>query len=471
MPALTMTEGVLHLNDLEKLLASVDDAREELVEFHQALVRFPTINTGQMPTGNETECCEYIRQRLETEGIDSQILESAPGRGNLVARMKGEGTGPSLLFMSHLDVVPIEDESKWSHPPFSGEIIDGAVWGRGSDDCKSVTAAAYGATVLLKRSGLLRKGDVVLTATADEEAGGNYGYKWLAKNAPDEIRADYSLNEGGGMPLRAREGYACNLAVGEKGRVEVTITIEGRSGHAARPWEADNALGKAARVIAAVSDYQPEIDVSHPIFDWLDTMVEGIDRPTVDTLEDVLQKMASVDRSTASLLRALSRMTLTPTVLQAGQKSNSIPASAVLTCDSRTLPGQDADYVKRQVEQTLKGIDGITVETETWAQSTQSPFDTPFTQMLEKTLAVAIGRSDVTLIPSLTMGFTDSQWVRPLGVQAYGFAPINEGGSAARPGIHGINENFEIEALIARTRAFLAAAYFTVVTGLESDPA
>lgn len=455
-------------NDLDTLLAQVEPLRGEIIRFHQEIVRIPTVNAGPRPdTGNETVCCEYIQRRLNDEGIESEILESAPGRGNLIARLAGEGGGPSLLMMSHLDVVPVEDERTWTHPPFSGDLVDGKIWGRGSDDCKAVTTAAYWATVLLHRSGLRRKGDLIFTGTADEESGGFYGYGWLAEHHPEKIRADYAINEGGCLPLPAQEGLLYGLPIGEKGRYEVTITISGRSGHASRPWAADNALDKAGRVLTAIAAYRPEIDLAHPIFDHLGEMAPGLGRPTPETLEETLARVAEVSRSTSVMLRALSRMTLTPTVLHSGVKTNSIPAAAVLKCDVRSLPWQDADYVKGQVEQVVEGIDGVQVGVEVWARSTQSPFGTSFTDALRQAVVLAADRPDVRLIPSFSVGFTDSQWVRPLGVQAYGFNPIHPEGDTVRSGVHGVDESIEVEALIVRTRSFLAAAYLVLVEGLE----
>jgi acetylornithine deacetylase/succinyl-diaminopimelate desuccinylase-like protein len=452
--------------ELDDLLREVDAAVDEIVRFHQDIVRIPTVNTGQMPTGNETACCEYIRDRLGAEGIGAKILESAPGRGNLIARLKGDGSGPSLLLMSHLDVVPVEDPARWRYPPFEAVLAEGRIWGRGSDDAKAVATAGYFATVLLKRSGLRLKGDLIYTATADEESGGFYGYGWLARNAPEEIRADYALNEGGGYPVRSRWGLVYEVGIGEKGRVEATITIGGRSGHASRPWDADNALLKAGRVLNLIENYRPEIDLSSPVFDYLHEIDAGLGRPRPETLEETLARVKEIDPQLSSLLRALSRMTLTPTVLHAGVKSNSIPASATLKCDVRTLPGQDENYVRAELEKLLAGIEGVSFEVETWARSTQSPFGTPFTGVLRRALAAATGREDVRLIPALTAGFTDSQWVRPLGVAAYGFAPIHPESETVRPGVHGIDENFAVRDLVIRTKAYLAAAYFTLVEGL-----
>ncbi len=454
------------MGELESLLVQVDAAIDEIVRFHQDIVRIPTVNTGQMPTGNETACCEYIRDRLGAEGIGAKILESAPGRGNLIARLKGDGSGPSLLLMSHLDVVPVEDPARWRHPPFEAVLAEGRIWGRGSDDAKAVATAGYFATVLLKRSGLKLKGDLIYTATADEESGGFYGYGWLAQNVPNEVRADYALNEGGGYPVKGRRGLVYELGIGEKGRVEVTITVRGRSGHASRPWDADNALLKAGRVLSAIENYRPKVDLSSPVFGHLHELDADLGWPTPESLESTLARVRELDPQFSSLLRALSQMTLTPTVLQAGVKSNSIPATAVLKCDVRTLPGQDESYVRAELEKVLAGIDGVSFEVETWARSTQSPFGTAFTDALRRALAAATGREEVRLIPALTAGFTDSQWVRPLGVAAYGFAPIHPESETFRPGVHGVDENFAVRDLVVRTKAYLAAAYFTLVEGL-----
>lgn len=453
------------MTELDDLLAQVEPLRDQIVAFHQDIVRIATVNTGIMPTGNETPCAEYLQKKLAAEGIDSDILESAPNRGNLIARIKGQGGGPTLMFMTHLDVVPVEDESTWTYPPFDATLADGKIWGRGSDDCKAVTTAAFFATALLKKSGLPRKGDLIYTGTADEESGGFYGFAWLAKHHPEKITADFAINEGGSGPMPSREGVIYGLPLGEKGRVEVTLTITGRSGHASRPWAADNAVDKASKVLTALAGYKPEIDLSHPIFDYLGEMIEGLERPTPETLEECLATIAKSSSSTAILLRGLTRMTLTPTIIHAGVKSNSIPATAIITCDVRTVPGQDAEYVKSEVEKTVADIDGVKVNVEIWAQSSQSPFGTTFTDTLEKSLAIASDRPDLRMIPSFTAGFTDSQYVRPLGVQAYGFNPIHPEGNTSRAGVHGVDESIEVEALVVRTKAYLAAAYMTLVAG------
>ncbi len=451
---------------LQALFAATHAARDEIIAFHQAIVRFNTVNTGKMPTGNETPCCLYIQQRLAAEGIAAEVIESAPARGNLVARLAGTSNTRSLLLMSHLDVVPVEDVATWKHPPFDAVLSDGRIWGRGSDDAKSLATTGFFTAVLLKRAGIALGGDLVYTATADEESGGFYGYGWLAEHVPDKIRCTYALNEGGGMPLLSPDDRLLGISLGEKGRCEVTITIEGASAHASQPWSADNALVKAARVIDALAAYQPAVDVSHVVFDAVPRMLPGTPRPTVANLDSVLDAIGKVHRQSAHSLKALSRMTVTPTVLHAGVKSNSIPASAVLVCDSRTLPGQDGAYVQREVERIVSGISGVTVHVAVWARSTQSAFDTPFTRALGNAYTLATGL-EVELAASLTAGFTDSQYVRPLGVAAYGFSPIDPKGERTGRGVHGVDEFTEVDTLVTRIKVYLAAAYLTLVKGLD----
>lgn len=170
--------------NLQPLLASVDAARDEIVALTQALVRVPSVNTGVMHTGDELPAIEILRDKLAEEGIESTIYESASNRANLVARLTGSGQAKSLMLMGHVDVVPVEDPAQWTYPPFSAEIADGRIWGRGAADMKGSVAASTMAMIILKRAGVQLRGDLVLAAGADEETGGEYGFDWLARHHP-----------------------------------------------------------------------------------------------------------------------------------------------------------------------------------------------------------------------------------------------------------------------------------------------
>jgi acetylornithine deacetylase/succinyl-diaminopimelate desuccinylase-like protein len=444
---------------LQRLLDTVDEETDELVGLHQELVRIPTVNTGAPDSGNETEVCRSLEQRLGAEGIPSLTLESAPSRGNLVAHI-GEQSGPRLLLMSHTDVVPV-DESRWKLPPFCGEVVDGKVYGRGSDDCKSLVASGAMALILLKRAGIPLRGELRLLAAADEESGGRYGIAWLAENHPDEIRADWAINEGGGRPLRTNDGLVYLVSVAEKGRLEARFQVEGRSGHAALPWAADNATYKLAQLLDRIQSYQPEIDLSMATFEHLPLL--GVEeKADPGRFEVLLDALGRREPSLAGTLMALSRMTVAPTMVTSGIKSNSIPALAELTCDVRTLPHQDESYVRSQLDGLLKGIEGSHLKLETWAVSNASPFDAPFVTQLKRATELALDREDVTLVPSACAGFTDSRCVRPLGAQVYGFAPLTPGSDTVRPGVHGVDEAMEIDNLVLRTKMQVALAYLTL---------
>jgi len=444
--------------ELQKLFDMVDDATDELVQLQQELVRIQSVNTGAPDSGNETEVCRLLEARFSAEGIDNTTLESAPGRGNFIAHI-GSQANPSLMLMSHTDVVPIEDESKWDLPPFSGQIVDGMVYGRGSDDCKSLTSSGAMAMFLLKRAGVSLNGELRLLAAADEESGGSYGIKWLAENHPEKIRTDWAVNEGGGMPLKTREGQQAYLfPIGEKGRIEARFTLTGRSAHGARPWYADNALYKTAELLKRLRRYQDEaeIDLSVPVFEHLNLFgVEGDVTP--ENIDPLLNELEKTDQALARDLKGMSRMSVAPTITAAGAKSNSIPSKATLICDVRTLPHQDEVYVRRELDKLIEGIDGAGYELDVWAISNSSPAGSPFVDLMKRATEEVLGR-EIVMIPNITTGFTDSRCVRPLGTEIYGFAPLTPDSDTTRTGVHGINEAMEISNLVLRTKMQVALA-------------
>ena len=255
--------------DMQDLFSQVDAMEDEIIALEQALVRIPSVNTGFMPTGNETPVCELVRDYLAEDRIDSEILESAPNRGNLIARLEGRSGKSGLMFMSHTDVVPVEDEAKWQFPPFSATIHDGRIFGRGASDCKGLLTCQLVAVRLLKRNGILLEDGLILAAGADEEHGGRYGFGWLADNHPEKLAAPFAINEGGGTPIKAAGALTYILGVGEKGRLQVEIDIKGTSSHASVPWQGTNALYRLSSALNSIEVYSPERDTSTAIFDHL----------------------------------------------------------------------------------------------------------------------------------------------------------------------------------------------------------
>jgi acetylornithine deacetylase/succinyl-diaminopimelate desuccinylase-like protein len=444
---------------IDELLSAVDDARDEAIALTQALIRVPSINAGVMPTGDETPACEVIRDKLAAEGIAAEILESAPNRGNLIARWRGEGSAPSLMLMGHVDVVPVEDESQWIYPPFEGVLADGRIWGRGSADMKSTVAAETMAMILLKRAGISLRGDLVLAAGADEEAGGAYGYAWLAANHPDKIAVDYAINEGGGRPLVHNGALTYPINTGEKGRLEVTITVTGRGYHASAPWMADNAIYGARPVLDRIAAYRPDVDATGELFGHLDRAL-GLPEPiTEENIERVIADVTERDVDLGSWLRAASRMTIVATMIRAGVKSNSIAETCRIICDVRTLPWQDETYVARELDKILEGLENARYDITTTAVPSHSPYDTPFTEYVQRATRRALGRDDVTFFPGLTTGFTDSRLVRPLGTVAFGFTPSHPDSDPSKEGAHNANESASVDDLMVMTRTFAALAW------------
>jgi acetylornithine deacetylase/succinyl-diaminopimelate desuccinylase-like protein len=459
---------------LAQLLADVDAAAGEIASLLSDLVRFATVNFGDghagfggVPNGNETPCATFLRDRLAAEGIAGTVYESAPSRGNLIARLPGQGrdaTGPlgdpSLLFMAHLDVVPVEDAERWPHPPFDGVVENGIVFGRGSHDAKSLAACEAMVMLLLKRRGVSLRGDLALLAAADEESGGRFGAGWVAGSPAllPLVQATVALNEGGGGAVRSPAGLAYGFTTGEKGRLEVRIHVTGKPGHASGPWRAENALERAGIVLERIRTYQPQLDTSHPLFAALPSRY-GLSAPvTPKSLGATIAALETDFPSVADGLRAASRLTLVPTMLQAGIKSNSIPAACTITCDSRTLPHQDARYVRAEVERLVADLPWAAVEVDTTAVSNASEYDHPFQDTALEALRIALKRDDVDLVPALCAGFTDSRFLRPHGVQVYDFMPLHPQAESRDTGVHGTNERIEVAGLVARTRFLMAAA-------------
>ena len=478
---------------LDDLLKMADDARDEVIELTQKLVQIPSVNTGRnaeppwpptgkpaagepypepiVPfdgsgttrTGDELPAAELLRDKLQADGIESTIYIPGENRGNIVAGLGNPGARPKLLMLSHIDVVPVEDASQWTHDPFGGEIVEGRLWGRGSSDMKQIVAAETMALILLKRAGVKLKGELTLAVCADEESGGAYGFGWMAQHYPEILRADYSVNEGGGAPIKVDDRLIYPINVGEKGRMEVHIHIVGRGFHASQPWKADNAIYKAEEVIRRIRNYEPEVSVDNAAFTDLKTLA-GIDEPvTVDNLEEVLAKVDEVNPSLASYLRAASRMTFVATMINAGVKSNSVAENCMITCDVRSLPHQSPAYVQEQIENLLSGVDGVRVEVINTAVSNASTYDSELADHIMTATKKAIGRDDVEFVPGLTVGFTDSRFVRPLGNVAYGFMPGHPDSDPSKSGAHNINESVDLNTIMSITRYLVALAWETVV--------
>ena len=442
---------------LEELFAQVEAQREEIIALEQVLVRIPSVNTGFMPTGDETPVCEYIRDWLAEDGIESEILGRTPERGNILARIEGSNSDAGLMFMSHTDVVPVEEEEKWRFPPFSATIADGRIYGRGASDCKGLLTAQLYAMRLLIRNGIQLEDSLIFCSGADEEHGGRYGFGWLAENHPDKIRAPFAVNEGGGTPIDSPSGLTYLLGTGEKGRLQVEIEVKGVSSHASVPWQGTNALYTLQRVLQRIEAYEPERDTSTSLFDHLSVFaIEH--KPSAANVDEIIAEIEPENPRFASMMRALSRMTLTPTMITGGIKSNSVPESIRLTCDVRTLPHQSDAYLREQLDSILEGIPDTTYEIDYMAVPNSSSFDTDLGRSVQRATAAALGIDDIQWVPAISTGFTDSRFTRPLGTVTYGFNGSHPDDDPMLSRAHGTDESIGISSLISGTKIMLALA-------------
>ncbi len=443
--------------DLRAIFAQIDSMEDEIIALHRDLVKIPSVNTGFMPTGDETPVCEYVKDFLDEDGIESEILGRTPERGNIIARIEGQNPDARLMFMSHTDVVPVEEEEKWMFPPFSAQIHDGRIYGRGASDCKGLLAAQIMAMRLIKRNNIRLRDSLILCSGADEEHGGRYGFGWLAENYPEKITAPFAVNEGGGTPIEAAGGLTYLLGVGEKGRLQIEFTVKGVSAHASVPWQGTNALYRLSQVLGRIENYEAERDTSTSLFAHLSNFaIEH--KPSPENVDEIIEEVREDNPRFASMLTALSRMTITPTMINGGVKSNSVPEQINLTCDVRTLPHQNDDYLRGELDKIISGIPGVTYEIDYMAVPNSSDFDTELSEHIQGATALALERDDIQWVPAISTGFTDSRFTRPLNVITYGFSGSHPDDDPMLSRAHGTDESVGIASLISGAKIMLALA-------------
>jgi acetylornithine deacetylase/succinyl-diaminopimelate desuccinylase-like protein len=396
------------------------DLRDEVTDLLQRLIQVDTTN----PPGNETAAAELLRDYLAASGVESQLIAKVPERANLVARIPGGG-GPSLLLLCHTDVV-YADPADWTMPPFSGELRDGMVWGRGALDMKSQVAANAVAIASLAREGFQPSGDLIFVATADEEQGGGghgnngYGLQWLCETHPDAVRCDYAINEGGGDRIELADGTPVYQAtVAEKMTAPFRLRVHGRAGHASMPGIADNALVNAAKLVERIAAYQPEPQIGPEVEAFLRAMLGE-----VPPAHEAAARVAQLHPVAGALIEALQAPTFSPTIISASKKRNVIPAVCEVEVDCRLLPGQHPEHVEPMIRAVLGGDIKYDLE---WIEArggTRSAIDTPLWTTLEKFVGEAVPGAKVG--PLMCAGFTDSHWLREaFGTVAYGFFPAS----------------------------------------------
>lgn len=395
------------------------ELEREALEFVRDLIRIDSVNTGDAETigDGETRAAQYVRDRLAEVGIASELVEPAPGRGSLVARIRGsDPDAGALLVHAHLDVVPVV-EADWDHPPFGAEIHEGYLYGRGAVDMKDFAGTVLAVARHYAREGIVPRRDLVFAFLADEESGGIWGADWLVRNRPDLFTGvTEALSEVGGfsVPL-AHERRAYLVATSEKGAAGATLVARGHAGHGSRPT-GDTAVVRLARAVAAIGEHRFPVVRTEALEAFLRAF--GAARGLAfsdDSLEEDLATLGFV----ATLVGASTRNTVTPTVLHAGGKVNVIPAEASALLDIRLLPGQD-DVLRRELRE-LVGDDAEVVEGRWWS-ATEAPADAPLIDVLQR--AVASEDADGVVVPYLLPASTDNKHFARLGIRGYGFVPL-----------------------------------------------
>jgi acetylornithine deacetylase/succinyl-diaminopimelate desuccinylase-like protein len=430
--------------------------RQEATELLQELIRLDTVN----PPGNETRAAEVLREYLGDHGVASELFAKVPERANLVARIPGRGDGPRLILLSHTDTV-LADPEEWELDPWSGELREGQIWGRGALDMKGQVVASAVAIASLAREGFEPGGDLIFAACADEEVGTGFGLQWLCQAHPEAVRAEYCMNEGGGdrLVLDGRVFYACSTA--EKMSSPFRIRVRGRSGHASRPGIADNALVKAAPLVELLGRFRDEPEVGPEVEAFLLAVCGQVPAPAY-----AVETARAVHPLAGDLVEPLLGTTMAPTKIVASQTRNVIPARCDVTVDCRILPG----HTQTEVEAQIRGLLGDADYELEWIEAhggTRSPLDTPLWDVVETFVAEV--EPDAQVVPLLLSGFTDSHWMREaFGTVSYGFFPMKtmEPELAARL-IHSADERIDVEDLELGVRFLRHAA--VGVGSLPSD--
>lgn len=418
-------------------------ADSELVRLVRELIRFDTTN----PPGNETPCAEFLAELFRRERIEPELLESAPGRGNVLARLKGDGSKPPLLLSAHLDVVPALDG--WTHPAFAAEIHDGCVWGRGAIDMKHMAAMSVLALLEIKRKGLKLKRDLIFAGVADEEAGGRFGAGWLVDNHPEKIRAEYCLTEVGGMTVSVGGRTIVPVQVAQKGYLWFKLRARGAAGHGSKP-KRRSAIEKLAAAVHALSTRPLQYRLTRTTRNFLEAL-RAIQPPAAKAALRGLYSgktarlaLKLFPEEKAEAIYAMLHDTVAVTGLAAGVKVNVIPDSAEATVDGRYLPGTTREQFLAEV-QALVGPE-IELEPFDGAEPLEREHEGPLWDQIVKVMGRHL--PSATVVPNMITGMTDAKDFDRLGIMSYGFSPIElEEGEQFSELYHAPNERVSVAGL------------------------
>ncbi|RLA88045.1 MAG: hypothetical protein DRG20_06675 [Deltaproteobacteria bacterium] len=417
--------------------------RDEAIE---KLVGYIRINTSN-PPGNEIEGARYLKSFFDKEDIEAKIFESAPKRGNLKAILKGDGSSPPIILLNHIDVVPVERE-KWDVDPFEGKIIDGYIYGRGTIDMKSMAIAELMAMLILKRTNISLKRDIIFLATAGEETGGELGAKWMLDKDPSLLEAAMVFNEGGGIVVKENgEISHYEISLAQKEVFQFTLKAYGTSGHASMP-HSDNPNVKLVKALNRLVSWETPFNIIPIVKEFFANIGKNMsdeEKPNYMDIEKGLKDVSFREKITKNLVyNAMLRNTISLTVLSAGTKVNVIPSEASAEIDCRLIPGTDRD---RWIKTIKEIIDDESIEFKAGMQSTKgiiSPADGEGYKAIYEIAQKMDPGAVVT--PFLSVGATDSRYFREKGIPCYDFEPLKLTLKEALL-IHGNNERVSVENL------------------------
>ncbi len=419
----------------------VGNADSEVVGLCRDLIRIDTSNYGDGSGPGERAAAEYVAEKLAEVGLEPQIFESRPGRASTVARITGEDPSrPALLIHGHTDVVPA-NAADWRLPPFSGEIAEGCVWGRGAVDMKDMDAMTLAVVRERMRTGRKPPRDVVLAFLADEEAGGVYGARHLVDNHPELFEGvTEAISEVGGFSFTVNENLRLYLIeTAQKGIHWMRLTVDGTAGHGSMTNN-DNAITELCEAVARLGRHRFPVRVTKTVRAFLDELSDALGvELDPENMEETLARLGGIAR----IIGATLQNTATPTQLGAGYKVNVIPGQATAHVDGRFLPGHEEEFLA-EVDRIL----GPRVRRED--VHSDRALETTFDGALVDAMQSALRAEDPAAhaVPYMLSGGTDAKSFDDLGIRAFGFAPLKLPPELDFAGMfHGVDERVPIDGL------------------------
>jgi len=416
---------------------------ERPVELLRNLIRIDTTN----PPGNEAECIEYIKALLEEAGIATALFAKDYNRPNLIARLKGDGKSPPLMLYGHVDVVPTAKQT-WKYPPFEGKIVDGYVWGRGALDMKGGIAMMLAAVLRAKAQGLTPSGDVMLVMLCDEESGSEYGARYLVENHSDQFAGiRYAIGEFGGYTAHVGTKKFYPIQTAEKQSCWIKATLRGPGGHGARIMRG-GAMAKLSDFLHRLDKHCLPVHVTPLTREMIEIFASNLSFPKGLIFRQLLNpfltnRILKIVGDISQYLDPLLHNTINATIVRGGEKINVVPSEITVELDGRLLPGFDSDDMLNELRQVIGNEVGLEVlrYDATPAQQDMGLFST---------LAGVLGRADPdgTPMPMLLPACTDGKYFSRLGIQTYGFIPMElPAGFNFFKAIHAADERIPLRAV------------------------